>query len=46
MGGACGTHGRHEQFIQILVGEPEERRSLGRFWRIWEDIRIDLRELW
>jgi hypothetical protein len=29
----------------ILVGEPEEKRPLGRQWRGWDDIKMDLREI-
>jgi hypothetical protein len=30
VGGACGTHGRGEEFVQDLVGKPERKRSIGR----------------
>jgi hypothetical protein len=30
----------------ILVGRPEGRRPLGRPRRRWENIMMDLRELW
>jgi hypothetical protein len=30
---------------KILVGEPEEKRLLGRRRRRWEDIKIYLREI-
>jgi hypothetical protein len=28
MGGACSTHGKEEKCIQIMVRNPEQRRSL------------------
>jgi hypothetical protein len=31
---------------KILVGKPEGKRPLGRPWRRWKDIRMDLREIW
>jgi hypothetical protein len=31
---------------KILVGEHERKRSLGRHRRRWEDITIDLTEVW
>jgi hypothetical protein len=38
-----GTLGRHKKCVNILVGKPLLRRSLGRPRRRWEDnIRIDL----
>jgi hypothetical protein len=30
---------------KILVGNPERKRPLGRYWRRWEDTRIDLKEI-
>jgi hypothetical protein len=30
---------------KILVGEPEEKRALGRTRRRWEDIQMDLMEI-
>jgi hypothetical protein len=46
MGGACGTHGRDEGCIRILVGRPREKRRLERSRRRWEDsINIDLTEI-
>jgi hypothetical protein len=38
--------GEKRNAYRILVGKPEERRSLGRPRRRWEDnIRMDLREI-
>jgi hypothetical protein len=37
MGGACGTCGREDRYIQDLVGKPEEKRPLGKPRRRWED---------
>jgi hypothetical protein len=28
VGGACGTHGRGEKSVQVLVGKPEEKDHL------------------
>jgi hypothetical protein len=45
MGGACGTHGRGEKRVQVLIGKLEGKRPLGRSRRRREDgIRMDLRE--
>ena len=30
MGGACGTYGGDERYLQCLVGKPEWRRPLGK----------------
>jgi hypothetical protein len=35
MGWACGAYGRDAQ--RVLVGKPENRRSLGKPRRRWED---------
>jgi hypothetical protein len=46
MGGTCNTHGDVRNAYKILVGEPEEKRLLGRPRRRWEDdIKMDLREI-
>jgi hypothetical protein len=46
MSGACSTHGRDDECEQNLIGKPEEKRSLGRSRRRWEDtIRIYLLEI-
>jgi hypothetical protein len=46
MGGACGTSGRDEKCVHVLVGKPEGKRLLGRPRRRWEDnIRMDFREI-
>jgi hypothetical protein len=45
-GHVAGT-GEMRNAYNILVGEPEEERPLGRTRRRWEDtIRMDLREIW
>jgi hypothetical protein len=30
MGRACGTYGREDSFIRVLVGRPEGKRPLGK----------------
>jgi hypothetical protein len=46
VGRACGTNGRGEKRVRVLVGKPEGKRSLGRPRRRWEDgIKMDLREI-
>jgi len=46
MGGTCRTYGREERCIQGFVVKPEERRTLGRPRRRWEDnIKMDLQEV-
>jgi hypothetical protein len=46
VGRACGTHGRGEKILKVLVGKPQEKRPLGRPRHKWEDgIRMDLREI-
>jgi hypothetical protein len=38
--------GEERKVYRVLVGKPEEKRSLGRPRRRWEDgIRMDLREI-
>jgi hypothetical protein len=38
--------GEEREVYKVLVGKPEEKRSLGRPRRRWEDgIRMDLREI-
>jgi hypothetical protein len=37
MGSVCSTHGRGEQFIQILVGKLGGKISLRRPMNKWED---------
>jgi hypothetical protein len=45
VGGACSTHGRREECINILVAKPEEMRPLGRPTHRWEDnIKMKVRE--
>jgi hypothetical protein len=45
MGTACCTHGEKKNACRVLMGNPGERRPLGRPRRRWEDnIKMDLRE--
>jgi hypothetical protein len=45
-GRACSTYVQEEEWIQILVRKPEEKRPLGRTRRRWEDnIKMGLREI-
>jgi hypothetical protein len=37
--------GKMRNAYKLLVGTPDRKRSLGRSWRRWEDIRMDLREI-
>ena len=37
MGGACGTYGSVEKFIQVFMGKPEIKRPFGRPRPKWED---------
>jgi hypothetical protein len=42
----CGTHGRGEECVQVLMGKPEINRPLGRQRLRWENaIRMDLTEI-
>jgi hypothetical protein len=46
MGGAHSTHGKHEIYLQNVVGKPEEKKSLGRTKSGWEDnIGINFRKM-
>jgi hypothetical protein len=46
VGGKCGTHGRGERYIRVLVCRPEGKRPLGTPRRRWEDnIKMDFREV-
>jgi hypothetical protein len=46
VGGECGTHGRGEKSVKVLVGKPEGKRPLERPRRRWENgVRMDLREI-
>jgi hypothetical protein len=46
MGGSCSTNGEKRNVYRLLVGKPEEKRSLGRPRRRWKDnIRMDLGEM-
>jgi hypothetical protein len=43
MDGTCSTYGGEERLIQILVGEPEGKRPLGRpRCRSEDNIKMDL----
>jgi hypothetical protein len=43
---ACSTNGEKKNACRILVGKPEEKRSLRRPRRRWVDnIKMDLREI-
>jgi hypothetical protein len=45
MGRACSTKGEKRNAYGLLVGKPEEKRSLGRPRRRWVDnIKMVLRE--
>jgi hypothetical protein len=46
MGWTCSTHDEMRNAYNILVGKPEWKGPLGRPRRKWEDIRMDLREVW
>jgi hypothetical protein len=44
--GACGTHGRSEESVNVLVVKPGGKKRLGRPRRRWEDeVRMDLRKI-
>jgi hypothetical protein len=46
MGGACSTYAGEERCIQVFVGNPEEKRPLGRPRSRWENnIKMDLQEV-
>jgi len=46
MGGACSTYGERRDVYRVLVGKPEEKRTLGRPRHRWEDnIKMDLQEV-
>jgi hypothetical protein len=43
---ACGVFGEDRGVHRVLVGKPEEKRSLGRPRHRWEDnIKIDLQKV-
>jgi hypothetical protein len=45
-GGACATRGKGDKCVQVVVGKPEGKRSLGRPKHRWEDnIRTYLTEI-
>ena len=42
----CNTYGGSRCVYRVLVGKPEEKKSLGRPRRRWEDnIKMDLQEI-
>jgi hypothetical protein len=46
MGRACSTNGAKRNAYRILVGNPEQKRPLGRPRHRWvENIKMDLREI-
>ena len=46
MGGACSAYGERTGVYRVLVGKPEEKRTLGKRRRRWEDnIKMDLQEV-
>jgi hypothetical protein len=46
MGRACSTKGEKRNAYRILVGKPEEKKTLGRPRSSWVDnIQMDLREI-
>jgi hypothetical protein len=45
MGRACSTNGEKRKEYRILVGNPKEKRPLGKPSRMWVDnIKMALRE--
>jgi hypothetical protein len=45
MGRACSTNGERMNTYRVLLGKPEEKRSLGRPRRRWVDnIKMDVTE--
>jgi hypothetical protein len=46
MGRACSTNGEKRNVYGILVGQPEEKRPLGRpRRRYFDNIKMDLRDI-
>jgi hypothetical protein len=46
MGRACSTNGAKRNACRILVGKPEQKRTLGRPIRRWVcNIKMDFREI-
>jgi hypothetical protein len=46
VGGTCGTNGREEERVWIIVGKPEGKIPLGRPRLRWIDnIKMDLLEI-
>jgi hypothetical protein len=46
MSGVCRAFERRSGVYRVLMGEPEEKRPLGRTRRTWEDnIKMDLQEV-
>jgi hypothetical protein len=46
MGRTCSTNGEKRNTYRIFVGQPEEKRQLGRHRRRWvNNIKTDLRQI-
>jgi hypothetical protein len=46
IGAACSTYGGEESCIEVFMGKPVVKRTLGRPWRRWEDnMKMDLQEV-
>ena len=46
LGGACGTYDGQRGIYRVLMGKPEEKRTLGRPRRSWKDnIQTDVQEI-
>jgi hypothetical protein len=46
MGGECSAYGGQKRRIQVLVGQPEGKRPLGKPKYRWEDnVKMDLQEV-
>jgi hypothetical protein len=43
---ACSTHDENKNVYKVLVGNPEEKRPLGRHRNRWEhNVKMNLREI-
>ena len=46
MGGACSTYEGKKRCVGVMVGNPEEKRPIGRPRRRWENnIKMDLQKI-
>jgi len=46
MGGACSTYEGKKRCVGVMVGNPEEKRPIGRPKRRWENnIKTDLQKM-